>query len=57
MTIKQMITTKMLCKKLDVTPMTVYNWRRQGLPYEKYGVSVRFDEAEVTEWLKNRNQK
>ena len=34
---------------------TINNWRKEGMPYEKFGKLVRFDETEVMEWLKKQN--
>ena len=52
--LKQLVTTKYLCEALNVTPMTIYNWRKQGLPVVKFGRTVRFDEKEVLDWLKEK---
>lgn len=53
---EKFITTKELCSLLDITPMTIYNWRLQGMPFEKLGArSIRFIYADVLEWLKERN--
>lgn len=35
---------------------TINNWRKEGMPYEKFGKLVRFDENEVMRWLKDKNE-
>lgn len=48
------ITIKELCNRLKVTRQTIYEWRKQGLPYYKFGKLVRFDYDEVKKWLESR---
>jgi excisionase family DNA binding protein len=48
------LTTKDLCKIYKVTKTTIENWRREGMPFEKLGKIVRFNQEEVEQWLKNR---
>lgn len=48
------LTTKQLEKKLQVTAVTIWRWRQDGMPFEKFGVSVRFDEDKVMQWLKRK---
>lgn len=50
------ITTKELCEMLKVSNVTIHNYRKEGMPFEKFGTLVRFDEQKVLEWLKNRSK-
>ena len=49
-----LITVNELCEIMKVTRTTVDNWRKQGMPYKKFGKMVRFDKEEVMEWLKKK---
>ena len=51
-----LITTKDLCNLLKVTRQTVANYRKEGMPYKKFGILVRFNKDEVNEWLENKNK-
>lgn len=52
-----MLTVKELAKKLGLSERTIYSYRtRLGLPYYKFGRSIRFDEKEVEEWLAKRKK-
>lgn len=53
---KELITTKELSSLLKVTRQTIGNWRREGMPFMKFGTTVRFDYDEVIEWLKERGK-
>jgi len=44
-------TTKELCERLRVTRQTIGEWRKLGMPFEKFGKLVRFDYDEVKKWL------
>lgn len=48
------ITTKELCDLLKVSRQTLTNWRKEGLPHEKFGKLVRFNKEKVYKWLKER---
>ena len=50
------MTVKELCDMMKVTRTTIDNWRKEGLPYKKFGKIVRFDKDEVMEWLNNRDE-
>jgi excisionase family DNA binding protein len=51
-----LITTKELQEKLGVTSVTIWRWRKEGLPFKKIGVkSIRFDLAEVEAWIEKQN--
>lgn len=47
-------TTKQLTKILNVDPSTVWRWRKEGMPYEKWGYAVRFELEKVVMWLKEK---
>ena len=50
-----LITVKELCTQMKVTRTTIDNWRKQGMPYEKFGKLVRFNDTDVMKWIKSRN--
>ena len=52
-----LITVNELCNIMKVTRTSIDNWRKEGMPYQKFGKMVRFDKEEVMEWLKERNTK
>ncbi len=45
------ITDKELQQLLNVTRQTTYNWRQRGLKCVKIGKTIRFEVAEVENWL------
>ena len=48
----QLISAETLARRLGVQPVTVYSWARRGaIPHYKVERNVRFDEAEIQEWL------
>ena len=49
-----MITKKQLAEKMQVTPVTINNLMKQGLPFYKFGRSVRYDWDEVLKWTKEK---
>ena len=51
------LTTKQVCELLNVTPMTVHQYRKgtptkDALPFEKDGRHVFFDQKQVRAWAK-----
>lgn len=57
MAIKGLVTIKQLEELLQVSRQTIYDWRKEGMPYIQInGRSVRFDYDEVIEWLKSRSR-
>ena len=46
--------SKDLEQKYQVSRATIDNWKKMGMPYLKIGRSVRFDEAEVENWIRDR---
>jgi phage terminase Nu1 subunit (DNA packaging protein) len=51
---EKLLTTKDVMEIYAVTRTTVTDWRKQGMPFKKYGKLVRFDPNEISEWLENR---
>lgn len=45
------LTQDELCEWLRVTPMTVYRWRKAGMPHLGSRKSLRYEKAKVVEWL------
>ncbi|WP_277669102.1 helix-turn-helix domain-containing protein [Caproiciproducens galactitolivorans] len=55
---EEYLTQQEVCSWLKISLATLWRWRKEGLPYVKYGNSVRFKETEVSKWLeKNRKNK
>lgn len=51
---ENLLTVKELCEILKVSRQTLQNWRKEGMPSEKFGKLVRFNKDEVYQWLKQR---
>ncbi len=46
-----------LAHQLNIARVTLYRWRRdRGLPFVKVGNAVRFDPAQVADWLASQSQ-
>ena len=52
----KLLTFQQLSEKLQLSRSTIDRWRKEGLPYSKLGRSLRFDENEVDEWIKQNKQ-
>jgi len=55
------MTRQELCVALEVTPMTTFNWQRQGMPKKLKVVSGTkwrwdFEIDKVNEWLEKRKK-
>jgi predicted DNA-binding transcriptional regulator AlpA len=51
-----LLTTKQMQEELQVCPVTLWSYRRQGMPYLLLGGrSVRYNLSDVMEWLKAQN--
>lgn len=54
---KHLVITKDLMEHFKVSENTVYNWRKQGMPYvQNSRKSIRYNMIEVLEWYKRRNE-
>jgi len=55
---EKLLTPKQLCELLQVGQSTVYLWTHtEFLPFYKLGKSVRFEENEIWEWVRQRKRK
>jgi predicted DNA-binding transcriptional regulator AlpA len=52
-----LLTTKDLQEMLKVTAVTIWRWRKEGMPFQKIGNSIRFKEREVIDWLNNKGER
>lgn len=52
------LTKTELSEIIKVSEATIDRWRKEGMPYEKMGRGVRFNEKEVLDWIRqNKGQK
>jgi len=52
-----LITTKQLQKELQVSEVTLWKYRKQGMPYKPLGARlVRYELLDVLEWLASRER-
>ncbi len=49
------LTIEDVSEMLQVTRTTVYNLKKQGLPFIKLGKNIRFDQKEVIDWVKSNS--
>ena len=54
---EELLTVDEMCQVLKISRSTLDRWRKQGLPFFKYGNSIRFDKEKVLKWLKQNNKK
>lgn len=54
---EKMLTTEELRQWLQIGRTTLWRWRKEGMPYIKYGNSVRFNKDDVLKWLSENNKK
>jgi excisionase family DNA binding protein len=47
-----MITVKDIMRIYQVSRTTVQNWVKQGLPHYKIGRLIRFNQDDLTEWIR-----
>ena len=45
-----------VAEMLQVTRTTIYNLKKQGLPFIKLGKNIRFDEEDVIDWVRSNRQ-
>jgi len=50
------ITTEELCQWLKISKNTANNWRRLGLPFVRFGNTVRYEKVKVQKWLEEKGK-
>jgi excisionase family DNA binding protein len=50
--VEELITLDELSRVLKVSRTTIDRWRREGLPYEKVGRGVRFQQEKALGWIR-----
>ena len=50
------LTVEDVAEMLQVTRTTIYNLKKQGLPFIKLGKNIRFDQDEVIDWVRSNRQ-
>lgn len=50
------LTVEDVAEMLQVTRTTIYNLKKQGLPFIKLGKNIRFDEEDVVDWVRSNRQ-
>lgn len=53
---EEILTQQELCKWLKISRSTAERWRKEGMPFYKTGRLVRFNKAEIIEWLKTKEK-
>lgn len=53
----ELITTKQLGEKLNLTEQTVRRLKEKGMPFKKVGASFRYDYQEVVNWIDKQSVK
>ena len=51
------LTIEDVSEMLQVTRTTVYNLKKQGLPFIKLGKNIRFDQEEVVKWVRSNSKR
>lgn len=51
---KSLIDTNQLADEFKVSRQTIFNWRKEGMPYHRLNHMIRFDLGEVVDWLKEK---
>ena len=54
---EELLTQKELADYLKVTEMTLYRWRKEGMPYIRVGKQVRYEKEAVLIWLNSNTKK
>ncbi|MBR0456289.1 MAG: helix-turn-helix domain-containing protein [Firmicutes bacterium] len=50
------LTVEDVAEMLQVTRTTIYNLKKQGLPFIKLGKNIRFDQDDVVDWVRSNRQ-
>lgn len=54
---KKMINTKQLAEHFGVSEMTIFRWRKNGMPYKNLNYNMcRYNLDLVEKWLEERGQ-
>lgn len=53
--LNEYLTVTDLEKMFQVSRQTIYEWRKNGLPFVRIGTRVRFDPEEVKQWVEKQN--
>jgi excisionase family DNA binding protein len=53
----EVLTRSELAKLLKVTDRTIDNLRKEGMPFFRVGVNIRFNKVKVLDWLEQRSQR
>lgn len=51
------MTTKELAKTLNVTEVTIWRWRKEGMPFLTLKHSIRFEYEKVMKWLQEQSNR
>lgn len=54
---KELYTSTELAKEFGVHLNSVYNWKRDGMPHQYVGKTLRFDLDEVKAWMNKKEAK
>ena len=49
-----LLTTDQLAEYLQVTNQSIYNYKKQGMPYVKVGSNYRYEVEKVLNWMKEK---
>lgn len=50
------LTVEDVAEMLQVTRTTIYNLKKQGLPFIKLGKNIRFDQEDVVDWVRSNRR-
>lgn len=54
--LKRLLTQEQVMERLQISRVTLWRLRKQGLPVVQVGRAIRFDAQEVSKWLKTQGQ-
>lgn len=54
---KKLLTIQQLADALQVSHMTIFRWRKKGMPFKKIGATIRFNYDEVLNWVNEVQEK
>jgi excisionase family DNA binding protein len=52
----ELLTTKKVAERFSVSPRTVANWLKRGLPHFKLGRTVRVSPEDIELWIKKNKR-